>query len=123
MPNPVMHFEVMAAQNVDAVRKFYADAFGWKVDADNPMNYGLVDTGAGIGINGGIGAPMPGGPSYATFYVAVEDLAAALKRIESLGGTTAVPPMDIPDGKVSIAMFRDPAGNLIGLVKPHGEAR
>lgn len=123
MPNPVMHFEVMAAQNVDAVRKFYADAFGWKVDADNPMDYGLVDTGAGIGINGGIGAPMPGGPSYATFYVAVDDLAAALERIESLGGKTAVPPMDIPDGKVSIAMFTDPAGNLIGLVKPHGQVR
>jgi predicted enzyme related to lactoylglutathione lyase len=105
---------------VEAVRKFYADAFDWKIDADNPMNYGLVDTGAGIGIGGGIGAPMPGGPSYATFYVAVEDLAAALARIESLGGTTVVPPMDIPDGKVSIAMFRDPAGNLIGLVKPLG---
>lgn len=119
MPNPVMHFEVMAATNVDAVRKFYADAFGWKIDADNPMNYGLVDTGAGIGISGGIGAPMPGGPSYATFYVAVDDLAAMLKRIESLGGSTAMPPMDVPDGKVSIAMFRDPAGNLIGLVKPH----
>jgi predicted enzyme related to lactoylglutathione lyase len=123
MPNPVMHFEVMAAKNVEAVRKFYADAFGWKVDADNPMNYGLVDTGAGIGIGGGIGAPMPGGPSYATFYVAVEDLTAALARIESLGGKTAVPPMDIPDGKVSIAMFHDPAGNLIGLVKPYVEAR
>ena len=26
MPNPVMHFEVMASKNVDAVRKFYADA-------------------------------------------------------------------------------------------------
>jgi predicted enzyme related to lactoylglutathione lyase len=121
MPNPVMHFEVMAAENVEAVRRFYADAFGWKIDAHNPMNYGLVDTGAGIGISGGIGAPMPGGPSYATFYVAVEDLAGALARIESLGGATVVPPMDVPDGKVSIAMFRDPAGNLIGLVKPHGQ--
>jgi len=119
MPNPVMHFEIMAAGNVDAVRTFYAGAFGWKVDANNPMNYGLVDTGAGIGINGGIGAPMPGGPSYATFYVAVDDLAAALAKIESLGGKTVMPPMDIPDGQVSIAMFNDPAGNLIGLVRPH----
>lgn len=119
MPNPVMHFEVIAKDNVDGVRKFYADAFGWKIDPDNPMNYGLVDTGAGIGIGGGIGQAMPGGPSYATFYVAVDDLAAALAKIESLGGRTAMPPMDIPDGKVSIAMFNDPAGNLIGLVKPY----
>lgn len=67
----------MVAENVEAVRRFYAEAF------------------------------------------AVDDLAAALAKIESLGGTTAMPPMDIPDGSVSIAMFRDPAGNLIGLVKPH----
>lgn len=123
MGNPVMHFEVMASQNVDAVRRFYAEAFGWKINADNPMNYGLVDTGAGIGIRGGIGEPMPGGPSYATFYIAVDDLARALEKIESLGGKTVMPPMDVPDGSVSIAMFKDPAGNLIGLVKPHGEVR
>ena len=119
MGNPVMHFEILTTGDVDAVRKFYADAFGWTIDAANPMNYGLVDTGAGTGIGGGIAAPMPGGPGYVTIYVAVDDLAAALTKIESLGGKTIVPPMDIPDGKVSIAMFHDPVGNLIGLVKPY----
>ena len=117
MGNPVVHFEVMAKDNVDQVRKFYADAFGWKINADNPMNYGLVDNG-GVGINGGIGSPQ-GGPSYATFYVGVDDLAASLTKIESLGGSTLMPPMDVPGGEVSIAMFRDPAGNSIGLVKMH----
>jgi hypothetical protein len=119
MGNPVMHFEILTTGDVDAVRRFYADAFGWTIDAANPMNYGLVDTGAGMGIGGGIGTPMPGGPSYVTVYVAVDDLTAALTKIESLGGKTIMPPMDIPDGKVSIAMFHDPAGNLIGLVKPY----
>jgi len=33
-----------------------------------------------------------------------------------LGGKTATPPMDIPDGP-SIAHFIDPAGNMVGLVK------
>ena len=115
MPNPVVHFEVMASGNVAAVRKFYAAAFGWKIDANNPMNYGLVDTG-GAGINGGIGQPMAG-PSYATFYVQVDDLQEALKKIESLGGSALMPPMDIPGGEISIAMFKDPAGNPIGLVR------
>ena len=115
MPNPVVHFEVMASENAEGIRKFYAEAFGWKIDANNPMNYGLVDNG-GEGINGGIGHPMAG-PSYATFYVQVDDLQRALDKIESLGGTTQMPPMDVPGGEVSIAMFRDPAGNLIGLVK------
>lgn len=116
MANPVVHFEVMATKGTgDAVRKFYADAFGWKVDANNPMRYGLVDNG-GQGINGGIGEPMEGG-AYVTFYVQVDDLAKALDHIESIGGTRVMPPMDVPGGGVSIAMFKDPAGNLIGLVK------
>ena len=115
MPNPVVHFEIMAAENLGRVRAFYADVFGWKIDAANPMNYGLVDTG-GEGIRGGIGRPMHGG-SYATFYVAVEDLAAALRKVEAQGGKTIMPPTDIPGDEVSIAMFHDPAGNLVGLVK------
>jgi hypothetical protein len=115
MANPVVHFEIMATGDVAAVRQFYAEAFGWKIDANNPMNYGMVDTG-GAGIPGGIGQPMAG-PSYATFYVQVDDLKKALQRIESLGGSTVMPPMDIPGSQISIAMFKDPAGNLIGLVK------
>ena len=27
-------------------RQFYGDLLGWKVDADNPQHYGMVDTGA-----------------------------------------------------------------------------
>jgi predicted enzyme related to lactoylglutathione lyase len=41
---------------------------------------------------------------------------AMLDRITALGGTAVGPPMDVPGQPVSIAMFRDPAGNPIGLV-------
>lgn len=115
MPNPVVHFEIMARGNVDEVRKFYADAFDWKIDANNPMNYGLVDPGDG-GIRGGIGAPM-NGPSYATFYINVADIDAMLDRIAKLGGTTLMPKMEIPGQPICIAMFKDPAGNPIGLLQ------
>ena len=117
MPNPVVHFEIMVKEggDLDGVRKFYTDVFGWKIDANNPMNYGMVDTG-GQGIPGGIGKPMMG-PSYASFYIQVDDLAKALKTIESRGGRTIMQPTDIPGGTLSIAMFTDPAGNLIGLVR------
>jgi len=43
----------------------------------------------------------------------------ALRKIESLGGTTLMPPMDVPGQNITIASFRDPAGVVIGLVKPH----
>ena len=60
MPNPVVHFEIRSSGS-DELQRFYTDLFDWHVDASNPMNYGLVDTRTGKGINGGI-APRPGSP-------------------------------------------------------------
>ena len=116
MANPVVHFEIMAGRNVEAVRRFYADVFEWTIDADNPMKYGVV-TPVAPGIGGGI-AEASNGQSSVTVYVHADDLPATLARIEAHGGTTTMPPMDIPFAKISIATFKDPAGNQIGLVKP-----
>jgi uncharacterized protein len=113
MPNPVVHFEV-GGKDAAALQSFYANLFDWKIDANNPMQYGMVEA-VGGGIAGGVG-PTPGGDGHVTWYVQVDDLAAALEKAEKLGGKTAMPPMDIPDGP-SIAQFTDPAGNLIGLLK------
>jgi predicted enzyme related to lactoylglutathione lyase len=51
-----------------------------------------------------------------TFYVESDDLKASLDKAESLGGKRVMEPMDIPDGP-AIAMFADPQGNVVGLVK------
>ena len=53
MPNPVMHWEI-SGKNAKKLHDFYTKLFGWEVNADNPMNYGLVDTHSKGGINGGI---------------------------------------------------------------------
>ena len=39
MPNPVVHFGLIGKDG-EALQKFYSDAFDWKIDANNPMNYG-----------------------------------------------------------------------------------
>jgi len=67
-------------------------------------------------VGGGIGADMQAGAGYVTIYVEVDDLAAALKKAEELGGKTLMPPMDVPGGP-QIAKFADPEGHMIGLVK------
>ena len=51
MANPVVHFEV-TGKDGKKLQDFYSKAFGWKIDASNPMNYGIVDN-AGQGIGGG----------------------------------------------------------------------
>ena len=93
----------------------YAKLFDWKIDANNPMDYGLVETGGEGGIDGGIMATEGDTPPYLTFYVQVDDLQAYLDKAESLGGQTVVPPTPIPNVG-SFAHFRDPAGNVIGLI-------
>jgi len=114
MANKVVHFEVIGKDG-KKLQEFYAALFGWKVDASNPMNYGIVDA-AQAGIGGGIASSMDGGAGHLTFYVEVADLAAALKQAESLGGKTTMPPMAVPGGP-EIAMFTDPQGHLVGLSK------
>jgi len=51
-----------------------------------------------------------------TFYVEVDDPAAALEKIAQLGGKTVQEPVDVPNGP-TIALFADPEGHTIGLVK------
>jgi predicted enzyme related to lactoylglutathione lyase len=113
MANPVVHFEV-AGKDAKKLHAFYAEMFGWRIDANNPMDYGMVNPEDG-GIAGGIG-PSPDGSPHVTFYVQVPDLQAALDKAEKLGGKTATPPMDVPGGP-SLAHFTDPEGNFVGLVK------
>lgn len=114
MPNPVTHFEAIGPDG-PALIKFYGATFDWKINADNPMGYGMVDTGEGV--NGGIGqAPPDGNGHHLTWYVEVADIAATLKKIEELGGKTINPPMDVPGGP-KLAHFEDPGGNFVGLVQ------
>ena len=113
MPNPVIHWEI-TGKDAPKLQQFYANLFGWSVDSNNPMNYGLVDTQTEDGINEGI-AQEQESATRVTVYVQVDDLQAYLDKAESLGGKTILPPTVIPD-TVTLAMFTDPEGNITGMV-------
>ncbi len=121
MGQPVVHFEIVG-RDPDKLKSYYADLFGWKIDSDNPMNYGMVerdsnDVPESGSIGGGIGGPGPNGyPGHVTFYVAVSDVEQSLAKAESLGGTRMMGPEKIMD-MVEIGHFKDPEGHLVGLVK------
>jgi uncharacterized protein len=112
MGHPVVHFEVTGKDGA-ALQKFYGAAFGWSINTDNPMNYGMVNTGGAGGINGGIS----GGEHNhgVTFYIQADDPAATLAQVEKLGGKIVAPPMEVAGG-VTIALFSDPEGHIVGLV-------
>ena len=115
MPNPVTHFEVLG-KDAATLQRFYAEAFGWQLQDVMDGAYYMVNPGDETGINGGVGAAPQGAEGHVTFYVEVDDPAAALQKIAQLRGRTVQEPMDIPNGP-TIALFADPEGHVIGLVK------
>lgn len=115
MGEPVVHFEINAKDGKRA-QEFYRSLFRWNIDANNPMNYGLVNTGSKNGTQGGIGQVDAAMLPFVTFYVAVENLKTYLDKAVSLGGRIILPVTQIPN-MVTYAQFADPDGNIVGLVK------
>ncbi len=111
MGSPVVHFEIHGKDGAK-LTGFYRDVFGWKVDSDNPMAYGLVDTDSG---DNGIGGGISGEGTGIIVYAQVDDLQATLDKVERLGGQTVMAPAVIP-GMVTMALFSDPEGNTFGIV-------
>ncbi|HEY6759841.1 MAG TPA: VOC family protein [Baekduia sp.] len=118
MPNPVVHFEFIGTDG-EKTQQFFADLFGWSIDASNPMKYGLVDPGEGSqerGIAGGVAGAMQGSGARTVVYVEVQDIDASLAKAQELGGTKLFGPETIMEG-VTLAQFADPDGTVVGLLQ------
>ena len=114
MPNPIVWFEVIG-QDADKMKAFYGKLFGWTYNNLPGMGgYGLVNDASPV--PGGIGQ-APEGPGWTTFYVQVDDLEATLAMAAEDGGKVLMPPTTLPDGG-TIAVFSDPEGRPVGVVKP-----
>ena len=122
MGQPVVQFEVIGKDG-EKLRSYYSELFGWEFgDVIGPTNYAVVprdgNTNAdGVGIGGGVGTVPEGYGGHVTFYVEVPDVEAALAKAESLGGTRMMGPDKVPEADIEIALFTDPEGHVIGLVK------
>ena len=120
MGQPVVHFEVIGKDG-DRLQSYYSELFGWQIDSNNPMNYGIVQrdgntNSEGAGIGGGVGAGPEGYEGHVTFYVEVPDAEAALAKAEELGGTRVMGPDQVMEGLV-IGQFADPEGHVVGVVQ------
>lgn len=120
MGQPVVHFEVVGKDG-ERLRSYFSQLFGWEIDANNPMNYGMVQREGntapdGTGIAGGVSGGPDGYAGHVTFYVAVPDVEAALVKAEDLGGTRVMGPEQIGED-IEIGQFLDPEGHVIGVVR------
>ncbi len=119
-------FDLMTT-DMEGAKAFYTETIGWKTqqwsDADSNKPYTMW-------VNGErpIGGMMPlpdeakamGAPPHWIAYTVVDDVDAAAKKAESLGGRVYAPPMDIPTvGR--FAILGDPQGATFAIFKPAGE--
>lgn len=108
----ICHLELFARDLEESVR-FYGDLFGWKSKPHDAGYRMWEDTN---GMSGGFttaGAPVTN--SAATVYIRVDSIEEMLRRIVGIGGTVIREKTEIAGNNGYYALFRDPAGNNIGL--------
>ncbi len=101
-----------------AAAKFYADAFGWKVEKwGGPTDYWLVTTGEAPepGIDGGIGRRQDADDQI-TNTIDVPDLDAAVAAVEAAGGRITRARAPVP-GAGWLAYAVDTEGNPFGMMQ------
>ena len=116
----IVHFEI-PANDVEKVKKFYVDLFGWKIEKIPNMEYNAVETvpmdkkGKLLrpGVNGGL--YKRDNPQQQTLnYINVESVEEYSKKVADLVGQIVVKKTEIP-GMGWFAIAVDPEGNVFGL--------
>jgi uncharacterized protein len=105
-PAPIVFFD-LAGPKVEELKAFYADLFGWKSDAAGQFTIPVT-------------APIPSAfrqdPTDKRIYIGVDNVAKKLDEIKSRGGSIDAPRFEVK-GVVVLGLFKDPAGNSMGLVE------
>jgi hypothetical protein len=115
MANPVVHFEI-GCKNREETQAFYGSLFGWKMESHEHATM-IVPEEAEDGISGHISALGHEPHNYTLVYVQVDDLDAYIAKAEELGGSSIVPPTEVP-GMGDFAWIADNEGTFVGLWKP-----
>lgn len=119
----VVHFEIDAEKPERAI-KFYEKVFGWEVEKwKGPIEYWLITTGKEDepGIDGGLSRRTEAEPSIVN-TIDVPSVDEYVKKVESNGGSIVRPKMAVP-GVGWMAYFKDPEGNLFGMMEEDSSAQ
>jgi len=110
---PVVFFSIFGP-NGSELQRFYADVFEWKATPGGDVTVNVTSP-----LMGTIGQGAP----ETLIYIGVADVTATLQKVVARGGSIRFPRLEVP-GRVVLGMFKDPAGNSVGLVEmENGKAR
>jgi uncharacterized protein len=111
-PAPIVFFDI-AGPDLASQAAFYKAVFGW--DA-GPTGGLTVPAASPLPGNLRVEPPNLGPTAERVLYVGVPDIGATLKSVKAHGGSVVFG-RTIAPGVVILAMFKDPAGNRMGLVE------
>ncbi|MEY2418528.1 MAG: uncharacterized protein QOG90_1208 [Actinomycetota bacterium] len=109
-------------RNIDAAKQFYSDVFGWTWGGGADYSEFMVDGRV-------VGGCMPMTPErfpaevpeHWLVYFAVDDVNAAVAKIQELGGTTMMEPFEAGGvGMMTVAM--DPQGAVFAVIELNEQA-
>lgn len=104
----------LSTTDLDAAGSFYGHLFGWETEK--------LDTGGGPPymsasnkgkLNAGMTMVQGGAPPHWKPYFTVSDCDATAQQIGSLGGQVVAGPLDIPAGRIAVAI--DPQGAVFSI--------
>ena len=115
-PAPVVFFDI-AAPSLPSQAAFYHDIFDWQVKPDGTFSVPVASPLPGnLRVESAVSGPV----AERVIYIGVPDINATLAKIVAHGGSIVFPRQVYP-GIVVLALFKDPAGNRVGLVEMKGE--
>lgn len=117
-------YELMT-RDADAAQDFYARVLGWTITptptAAGAPEYRVCAAPGGAAV-AGLMVPPEGGPAARWFfYVAVDDVDAAVAQAQAAGGAVHMPPFEVP-GVGRLAFLADPQGALFYLMRRSDDA-
>jgi uncharacterized protein len=115
MPNHMSHFAVNC-EDVLRAKSFYEGVFGWKFAPWGPPGfYNTQDAGVMAALQKRREI-VPGRPGGFECTISVDDIDAAIARIESSGGRIVMPKATIPTVG-TLVFFEDTEGNIAGAMQ------
>lgn len=115
----------MPADDVRRVSEFYSKVFGWETppmgdDATFALTVAADENGNPTevgGINGGFHKRAGASDAGPVINIHVDDIDAKLKAVEAAGGRVIQPRTEVGEYGLSMALFSDTEGNVMGVYK------
>jgi hypothetical protein len=111
-PAPIVFFDIAGPQ-LASQAAFYRTVFGWEANPEGGLSIPVTSPLPG---NLRVEPPSQGPLTERVIYVGVPDINATLAKVTANGGSVVFGRTVAP-GVVILALFKDPAGNRMGLVE------